>query len=106
MFTAICALAAVWLMVAPVILGFSAASLSGSILSGLITAVLGFAQALGADRFFWAAVVGLYDVIVGFAFTGAARWSSVVTGTALVIAGLMALRAEQFQASVQHDQAD
>jgi hypothetical protein len=92
MWTAIMLSTATWLVVAPAVLHFSTASLLGSVLSGVIAGVLVLMRRWGGDRFLWVAFVGVYNVVVGFAWGGEARWSALAAGAALAFAGMMALK--------------
>ncbi len=92
MLSAIMLITAIWLVVAPAVMGFSSAPLVGSVLSGVITALIVLMRRWGDDRFFWVALGGVYNAVVGFAFAGPARWSAVLAGLALAVAGMMALK--------------
>ncbi len=93
MWTAIILLTAMWLVAAPAVLSFSTPALLGSVLSGLVVGAIALTRRWGGNRFFWIAVVGLYNVLAGFAFGGEARWSALAAGMVLTAAGLMALMA-------------
>lgn len=92
MLSVIMLITAIWLVIAPAVLGFSSGPLVGSVLSGVITALVVLMRRWGEDRFFWVALGGLYNVVVGFVYGGPARWSAVISGVALAVAGMMALK--------------
>ncbi len=93
MWTAIILMTAIWLVAAPAVLSFSTPALLGSVLSGLLVGAIALTRRWGGNRFFWVAVVGVYNVLAGFAFGGEARWSALAAGMVLTAAGLMALMA-------------
>ncbi len=93
MWTAIILLTAMWLIAAPAVLGFSTPALLGSVLSGLLVGAVALMRRWGDNRFFWIAMLGLYNVLAGFAYGGEARWSALAAGIVLMAAGLMALKA-------------
>ena len=95
MFTAIILIAAFWLVVAPSVLGFGTAATLGSVLSGVLAAVVVLRRRWGENRFFWIALLGLYNLVVGFLFGGPTRWSAVGAGAVLAVAGMLSLRGDQ-----------
>ncbi len=92
MSTAIILLTAMWLVAAPAVLSFSTPALRGSVLSGVLAGALVLVRRWGDNRFFWIAMLGLYNVLAGFGFGGEARWSALAAGIVLTTAGLMALK--------------
>ncbi len=91
MLTIIMLAAATWLVVAPALLEFGPAPLIGSVLAGVLTFVVVLSRRWGANRFFWVALIGLYTLVVGFLFGGPTRWSGVVAGAVLAVAGTLAV---------------
>ncbi len=93
MWTAIILLTVMWLVAAPAVLSFSTPALLGSVLSGVLAGALVLVRRWGDNRFFWIAMLGLYNVLAGFGFGGEVRWSALAAGIVLTAAGLMALKA-------------
>ncbi len=93
MWTAIILITAIWLVAAPAVLSFSTPALLGSVLSGVLVGAVVLVRRWGDNRFFWIALMGLYNVVAGFGFGEEARWSALAAGIVLATAGLMALKA-------------
>ncbi len=95
MLTAIMLVAAIWLIIAPAVLGFSTGAMIGSVLSGVLTAMVVLVRRWGENRFFWISALGVYNLIVGFLFAGPTRWSAMVAGAVLAVAGTLSMKEAQ-----------
>ncbi len=105
----ITAIVAIWLVISPVLLVFSLNAVWNSVIAGILVAVLSFVKGLGRGRFYGVTAIGAYLVVASFAFSGAARWSFLVSGILVVVIGVLGLqRRDPIVASADaegHDEA-
>ena len=93
MWTVIILLAAMWLFIAPYLVGFGGALLWTSIGAGILVTMLRPAGSGGEGRYYAISGVGIYLALISFLTSGAPALSCLVPGLVLTFAGFMAGRA-------------
>lgn len=85
---------ALWLIVAPFLLGFGGTGMWSNVIAAVIAAVLLTYAGLGPQRHYGVALVGVYVVVASFflGLAGMALWLNVIAGVALVAVGFMRSR--------------
>ncbi len=101
MCTTLILLVATWLIVGPALLGFGTTAAVGSALSGIVAALVVLTRRWDHDRYFWVVLLGVYNMVAGFLYGGVARWSAVLAGLVLAVAGTLALKGEEASSSPQ-----
>ncbi len=87
MLTGIIVVTAFWLVLAPTLLSFSATAAWTSVVAGVLAGVLRLVRGGGERSGRQISAIGVYLVIAGFVFGGAARLSCVLAGAVLAVAG-------------------